>query len=60
MITLDEKDDAQVIFETLIHRPTLSAKRIWCASSISYRAMRNGKDADTLMSTRWTTFEEAF
>ena len=62
VITLDEKDDAQVIFETLnATGEPLSAMDL-VRNDIFYRAARTGKaeDGEALLSAEWSTFEDAF
>ena len=62
VITLDEKDDAQVIFETLnATGEPLSAMDL-VRNDIFYRAARTGKaeDGEALLSAKWSTFEDAF
>jgi hypothetical protein len=59
-ITLEEGDDAQVIFETLNERgePLLAADLV--RNNIFHRADANGEKADQLFATHWKPFEDGF
>lgn len=59
-IDLDEKDDAQVIFETLNARgePLLPADLL--RNYIFLRAARQGEPQETLYTTYWAAFDEPF
>lgn len=60
VITLDEKDDAQVIFETLNSKrePLLAMDLV--RNNIFYRAERQGKSAEDLYQTLWRPFDDPF
>jgi len=59
-ITLEEGDDAQVIFETLNERgePLLAADLV--RNNIFHRADAAGEKAEQLFATHWKPFEDAF
>ena len=59
-ITLEEGDDAQVIFETLNERgePLLAADLV--RNNIFHRADVAGEKADQLFATNWKSFEDPF
>lgn len=59
-ITLEEGDDAQVIFETLNDRsePLLAADLV--RNNIFYRADARNESAEKLFSVYWTPFEDPF
>lgn len=60
VITLDENDDAQVIFETLnFGGEPLSAMDL-VRNDVFHRAARNDEDVEDLMDTGWSMFETAF
>ena len=58
VITLDEKDDAQVIFETLNSGGEPLAAMDLVRNDVFHRAMRLDEDVDELMEKRWSVFEE--
>lgn len=60
VITLDETDDAQVIFETLNSGSEPLAAMDLVRNDIFHRATRMGEDVDTLMERRWRVFEDPF
>lgn len=60
VITLDETDDAQVIFETLNSGGEPLAAMDLVRNDVFHRAIRKGEDPDDLMESRWSSFEEAF
>jgi hypothetical protein len=60
VITLDQNDDAQVIFETLNSRGKPLAAMDLVRNDIFHRAAKRGEDVDQLMDTRWSVFEEQF
>ena len=59
-ITLEDGDDAQVIFETLNERgePLLAADLV--RNHIFHRAINSGEDAEKLFSEYWKPFEGTF
>jgi hypothetical protein len=60
IITLDETDDAQVIFETLNSGGEPLAAMDLVRNDVFHRAIRQGEDTDSLMENRWSTFEDTF
>ncbi len=60
VITLDEHDDAQVIFETLNSNGEPLAAMDLVRNDVFHRAVRGGEDVELLMKRRWATFEEGF
>ena len=60
MITLDEHDDAQVIFETLNAGGEPLAAMDLVRNDIFHRAVRGGENVETLMNRRWSVFEAPF
>lgn len=60
VITLDETDDAQVIFETLNSGGAPLAAMDLVRNHVFHRAIRRNEDVDVLMETRWKTFEDPF
>jgi hypothetical protein len=60
VITLDETDDAQVIFETLNSGGEPLAAMDLVRNDVFHRAVRLKEDVDALMETRWSVFEDAF
>jgi hypothetical protein len=60
VITLDEADDAQVIFETLNSGGEPLAAMDLVRNDVFHRAIRREEDVDALMETRWSVFEDAF
>ncbi len=60
VITLDETDDAQVIFETLNSGGEPLAAMDLVRNDVFHRAIRKGEDPDDLMESRWSSFEESF
>lgn len=59
-ITLEDGDDAQIIFETLNERgePLLAADLV--RNNIFYRAEANDEHAEKLFATHWKDFEDSF
>jgi hypothetical protein len=60
VITLDETDDAQVIFETLNSGGEPLAAMDLVRNDVFHRAIRHEEDVDALMERRWSVFEDAF
>lgn len=60
VITLNEKDDAQVIFETLNSGGEPLAAMDLVRNDVFHRALRQEEDIDELMDARWHAFEEPF
>lgn len=60
VITLDETDDAQVIFETLNSGGEPLAAMDLVRNDVFHRAIRQDEDVDTLMHNRWRVFEDPF
>lgn len=60
VITLDERYDAQVIFETLNSGGEPLAAMDLVRNDVFHRAARSGEDVDLLMERRWSAFEEPF
>jgi len=60
VITLDERDDAQVIFETLNAGGEPLAAMDLVRNDVFHRAVRAGENVEVLMENRWRTFEEPF
>ena len=60
VITLDERDDAQVIFETLNAGGEPLAAMDLVRNDVFHRATRAGEDVELLMERRWKAFEEPF
>lgn len=60
VITLDETDDAQVIFETLNSKsePLLAMDLV--RNNIFHRAEAQGEDSETLFETKWRVFDGPF
>jgi hypothetical protein len=59
-ITLDEHDDAQVIFETLNAGGEPLAAMDLVRNDVFHRATRAGENVEVLMENRWRAFEEPF
>lgn len=57
VITLDERDDAQVIFETLNRGGEPLAAMDLVRNDVFHRAARGGEDVESLMERRWSAFE---
>jgi hypothetical protein len=60
VITLDEHDDAQVIFETLNAGGAPLAAMDLVRNDVFHRAARAGENVEVLMESRWRAFEEPF
>src|SRR6478736_4780599 len=60
VITLDETDDAQVIFETLNSGGEPLAAMDLVRNDVFHRAIRRNEDVDALMERRWSVFEDGF
>lgn len=60
VITLDETDDAQVIFETLNSGGEPLAAMDLVRNDVFHRAIRRNEDVDALMEGRWSVFEDSF
>ncbi len=60
VITLNEHDDAQVIFETLNAGGEPLAAMDLVRNDVFHRAVRAGENVELLMENRWRTFEEPF
>lgn len=60
VITLDQNDDAQVIFETLNSRGKPLAAMDLVRNDIFHRAAKAGEDVEQLMDNRWSVFEDQF
>lgn len=60
VITLGERDDAQVIFETLNAGGEPLAAMDLVRNDVFHRATRSGEDVEVLMENRWRAFEEPF
>jgi hypothetical protein len=60
VITLDERDDAQVIFETLNAGGEPLAAMDLVRNDIFHRAVRKGENLEALMDRRWSVFEDPF
>jgi len=60
VITLDETDDAQVIFETLNSGGEPLAAMDLVRNDVFHRALRGEEDVDALMERRWRVFEQPF
>lgn len=60
VITLDDTDDAQMIFETLNSGGEPLAAMDLVRNDVFHRAARKDEDVDALMETRWRVFEESF
>ena len=60
IITLDEADDAQVIFETLNSGGEPLAAMDLVRNDVFHRAIRQGEDPDLLMENQWSSFEDPF
>ena len=60
VITLDEHDDAQVIFETLNAGGEPLAAMDLVRNDVFHRATRAGENVELLMESRWRAFEEPF
>ena len=59
-ITLDEGDDAQVIFETLNSRGQPLTAMDLVRNDVYHRAAASGEDAEALILNKWTIFEDSF
>lgn len=59
-ITLDEHDDAQVIFETLNAGGEPLAAMDLVRNDVFHRATRAGENVEVLMENRWRAFDEPF
>lgn len=60
VITLDERDDAQVIFETLNAGGEPLAAMDLVRNDVFHRATRSGENVEALLERRWSTFETPF
>jgi uncharacterized protein with ParB-like and HNH nuclease domain len=60
MITLDDADDAQIIFESLNSRGTPLLASDLMRNNIFLRAEQDQKDVDLLFDKYWSHFEERF
>ncbi|MGH9553493.1 MAG: DUF262 domain-containing protein, partial [Terriglobales bacterium] len=60
VITLGERDDAQVIFETLNAGGEPLAAMDLVRNDVFHRATRAGENVEALMEERWRTFEDPF
>ena len=60
VITLDETDDAQVIFETLNSGGEPLAAMDLVRNDVFHRAIRRDEDPEELMEKRWSVFENPF
>jgi uncharacterized protein with ParB-like and HNH nuclease domain len=60
VITLDEHDDAQVIFEILNAGGEPLAAMDLVRNDVFHRAAYKNEDVDALMERRWRTFEDPF
>ena len=60
VITLDDRDDAQVIFETLNAGGEPLAAMDLVRNDVFHRAVRGGENVEALMENRWKKFEEPF
>lgn len=60
VITLDETDDAQVIFETLNSGGEPLAAMDLVRNDVFHRAIRRDEDPEELMEKRWRVFESPF
>jgi hypothetical protein len=60
VITLDDTDDAQVIFETLNTGGEPLAAMDLVRNDVFHRAIRRDEDVDALMEERWSIFENSF
>lgn len=60
VITLDDTDDAQVIFETLNSGGEPLAAMDLVRNDVFHRAIRRDEDPDRLMENRWSVFEHPF
>ena len=60
VITLDERDDAQVIFETLNSSGEPLAAMDLVRNDVFHRATRGGENVESLMERRWSAFEVPF
>jgi hypothetical protein len=60
VITLDDSDDAQVIFETLNSGGEPLAAMDLVRNDVFHRAIRLEEDVDDLMEKRWSVFENPF
>jgi hypothetical protein len=60
VITLDDTDDAQVIFETLNSGGEPLAAMDLVRNDVFHRAIRLDEDVETLMERRWRVFEDPF
>ena len=60
VITLDDTDDAQVIFETLNSGGEPLAAMDLVRNDVFHRAIRRDEDPEELMAKRWSVFENPF
>jgi hypothetical protein len=60
VITLDERDDAQVIFETLNSGGEPLAAMDLVRNDVFHRGSHAGENVEALMEKRWRAFEEPF
>ena len=60
VITLDEHDDAQVIFGNVNGNGEPLAAMDLVRNDVFHRANRSGENVESLMDRRWATFEESF
>ena len=60
VITLDDTDDAQVIFETLNSGGEPLAAMDLVRNDVFHRSIRRDEDPDRLMENRWSVFEHPF
>ncbi len=60
VITLDDTDDAQVIFETLNSGGEPLAAMDLVRNDVFHRAIRRDEDPEELMEKRWSVFENPF
>jgi hypothetical protein len=60
VITLDDRDDAQVIFETLNAGGEPLAAMDLVRNDVFHRAARAGENVELLMENRWSVFEDPF
>lgn len=60
VITLDDHDDAQVIFETLNAGGEPLAAMDLVRNDVFHRASRGGENVEALMENRWSKFEAPF
>lgn len=60
VITLDQNDDAQVIFETLNSRGKPLAAMDLVRNDIFHRAAKTGETVEQLLDGKWSVFEDQF